>query len=322
MEIEHEDDYREGGLFEADVILIDARNLLFRNTDANAGLSWTIDGEEFPTGGMYGFMVSILKLLHDYPGAVPHVCWEGTRNFRFDLYPEYKAKRKSSSRENDRLPAGYSLGQAVNAQTGPTREILSALGIQQWWCSEGEADDAIGALAQTFGEDHGDNVLIFSGDGDLRQLVRENVVVLSPGRMGKESKLWDVDAVKERYGVSHPRYVADYKALVGDSSDNIPGVKGVGKVAAKKLFARWESLSEILAGSRGDSSDWPHTKSSKEKINAARNLAIKFHAVTRIRTDLKLSQEIGQASEEEAKTLLAKYGCRSLMGSAVERLLQ
>jgi DNA polymerase-1 len=160
-------------------------------------------------------------------------------SFRHELYPAYKATREKLTEElqNDFDTGMERIYQLLEAYRVP---ILSLKGY--------EADDVIGTLARQSAE-QGMDVVIVSGDKDFQQLVRPGIWLLNPGRGGPASveEQWvSVENGSERLGIS-PAYVTDYLALVGDSSDNVPGVKGVGDKTARDLVAEFGNLEAILA---------------------------------------------------------------------------
>ncbi len=159
--------------------------------------------------------------------------------FRDDLYPAYKATREKLT---DELQADFDRG------LERIHQLLAAYRIPVLAVPGFEADDVIGTLARK-GVDAGYNVVIVSGDKDFQQLVRAGVWLLNPGRGGPASveEQWvGVENANNRLGVP-PDRVIDYLALVGDSSDNVPGVKGIGEKGAQELIAQFGALEEILA---------------------------------------------------------------------------
>ena len=160
-------------------------------------------------------------------------------SFRHERYPAYKATREKLT---DELQADFDRGMERIS------EILDAYNVPVLALDGYEADDVIGTLAREAGDRHV-NVVIVSGDKDFQQLVRPGVWLLNPGRGGPASveEHWvSMDNASDRLGVP-PEHVIDYLALVGDSSDNVPGVRGIGDKTARDLVATYGSLDNILA---------------------------------------------------------------------------
>jgi DNA polymerase I len=159
--------------------------------------------------------------------------------FRDELYPEYKATREKLA---DDLQADFDQG------LQRTLQLLEAYGIPVLTAEGFEADDVIGTMAR-LGVEQGYNVVVVSGDKDFQQLVRPGVWLLNPGRGGPASvdEQWvGMENANDRLGVP-PERVIDYLALVGDSSDNVPGVKGIGEKGAIELITQYGPLENILA---------------------------------------------------------------------------
>lgn len=186
--------------------------------------------------GALEFLRRLLERHHpDYLGWVH----DAGLSFRHERYPEYKATR-------ERLEPD----QQADFDTGieRTREILDAYRIPVLQLEGFEADDVIGTLALRAAKE-GIETVIVSGDKDFVQLVRPGVRILNPwhGRPGRTTEKWYDDTnAAERLGVS-PERVVDYLAMVGDSSDNVPGVKGIGEKTAHALIEKWGALEQILA---------------------------------------------------------------------------
>ncbi len=160
-------------------------------------------------------------------------------SFRHETYPAYKATREKLS---DELQADFDTG------IERVKQLLSAYGIPIITLAGYEADDVIGTLA-TQAVEKKMNVVVISGDKDFQQLVREGVWLLNPGRGGPaavEEHWVSVENAAERLGIP-PRHVTDYLALIGDTSDNIPGVPGIGEKTARELIEQYGDLEEIIA---------------------------------------------------------------------------
>ena len=194
----------------------------------------TKDGSKF-TNGIFGFLNILLKLRDEVsPDAVAIAFDVKAPTFRHEMYSGYKANRKGMPPE-------------LAQQMPPLKELLSAMGYKILEAPGWEADDILGTLAAHCGKD--DFCYIATGDRDSLQLVRDNVnVLLASTKMGKaQSVRYDRDKIKEEYLVS-PEQMIDIKALMGDSSDCIPGVAGIGQKTAQDLISRFGSIDEIYNG--------------------------------------------------------------------------
>lgn len=186
------------------------------------------------TNAIYGFMNILMKLEDEVtPDAVAVTFDLKSPTFRHKLYDGYKANRKG-------MPA------ELAEQMPVLKELLSALGYKIVTKEGFEADDIIGTLSAHIDTD--DRCYIATGDRDSLQLVRENVqVLLASTKMGRaETNVYDIARIQAEYGVT-PRQMIDIKALMGDSSDNIPGVAGIGKKTAEDLVQRFGAIDRIYA---------------------------------------------------------------------------
>lgn len=191
----------------------------------------TKDGSKF-TNGIYGFLNILLRLKEEVsPDAVAIAFDVKAPTFRHEMYSGYKANRKGMPPE-------------LAQQMPPLKELLSAMGYKILEAPGWEADDILGTLAANCGE--GDFCYIATGDRDSLQLVRDNVnVLLASTKMGRpQSVRYDRDKIKEEYLVT-PEQMIDIKALMGDTSDCIPGVAGIGQKTAQDLISRFGSIDEI-----------------------------------------------------------------------------
>ncbi|MBE6748551.1 MAG: DNA polymerase I [Ruminococcaceae bacterium] len=211
------------------LLVIDGNSILNRAYYGVRLLS-TKDGRF--TNGIYGFLNIFLSLLGNYePDAVAVAFDLKAPTFRHKMYSDYKAGRKPAPRE-------------LVEQFAPLKELLTALGYTVVEKEGYEADDILGTLSASCKED--DFCYIATGDRDSLQLVKENVnVVLASTKAGQPvSTVYDIDKIKEEYLVT-PKQMIDIKAIQGDSSDNIPGVAGIGPKGAIDLISKFESVENI-----------------------------------------------------------------------------
>ena len=196
-------------------------------------------------------------------------------SFRHERYPAYKATREKLSEE---LQSDFDRGMERISQ------ILDASRIPILSLAGYEADDVIGTLAVR-GVEAGVNVVVVSGDKDFQQLVRPGIWLLNPGRGGPASveESWvGVENGSERLGVP-PAHVTDYLAMVGDSSDNVPGVKGIGEKTAQELVASFGTIENILAHAHELTKPRP-----REALEMYREEALLSKELVTIRVDLDL----------------------------------
>ncbi len=211
------------------LVLVDAYALLFRAFFSGRYLSTT---DNRPTGALFGFTNMLLSILNNEKPDAIVVCWDAPhRTHRSVAFEEYKAHRPP-------------IDPQLSAQQPVAREIVAAFGIQSAEQPGYEADDLIGTLCVQ-GVRDGYHVIVLTGDSDTLQLVTDHVHVQITQRGVSEVKTYDADAVRERYGIG-PECIADFKALTGDSSDNIPGVPGIGDKTASALLQKFGSLEKLL----------------------------------------------------------------------------
>jgi DNA polymerase-1 len=205
--------------------LIDGSSYLYRAYFAIKRLS---SPSGFPTNAIYGFTQMLLKLLKDYqPQHLAMVFDVGRVTFRTELYPAYKANREE-------MPPD------LRQQLGPIRDLVRAFNIPVVELAGYEADDLIGTLAARW-EAQGGKVVVVTGDKDLMQIVTEQTTLLDTMKNSTSA----IPQVQERFGVG-PEGVIDILGLAGDSSDNIPGVPGIGEKTAIKLIQQFGSLDALL----------------------------------------------------------------------------
>ncbi|MDO8531605.1 MAG: DNA polymerase I, partial [Dehalococcoidia bacterium] len=213
------------------VLLIDGHALVHRAYHAlkDKGLSVRRTGE--PTGATYGFTQTLLKALEEVRPAYWAIAFDlPTPTFRDALYAEYKAQRPPMPDE-------------LRAQMQRVRQIVEAFGVPVFEAEGFEADDVLGALSRQAVEQNLD-VIILTGDSDITQLVGPHARVSMWSPYTGKMVTYDESRVRESYGVS-PAQIADFKALKGDDSDNIPGVPDIGEVRAAELLQQFGSIEGI-----------------------------------------------------------------------------
>ncbi|OGT98314.1 MAG: DNA polymerase I [Geobacteraceae bacterium GWB2_52_12] len=271
--------------------LVDGSSYIYRAYFAIRHLS---SPSGHPTNAIYGFIQMLLKLLKDCnPKHVAVVFDAGRTTFRTEMYPEYKANR-------------VAMPDDLRAQMEPIREVVRAFNIPTLELQGYEADDIIGALAGRFAG-QGGKVVVVTGDKDLMQIVTDRVTLLDTMK-GKES---GINEVVERFGV-RPELVIDILGLAGDSSDNIPGVPGIGEKTAIKLILEFGSLDQLLA--RAD-----EVKGKiGEKLREFREQALLSRRLATIECNVPLEVDLETltAQDPDQKTLNAffkKFGFTSLI---------
>ena len=243
---------------EFDLITVDGKNLLFRACHAFGDLSVEVDGVEVPTGAVYGFLSVLTGVYQRYGGSIV-VCWESPNgeSIRRDRYADYKPWKHDPDSPYART------ANEVSAQIDPLQYVLSVAGVHQYRAVGYEADDVMATIAKVFANEGG-QAGIYTADTDLMQCVRDGVRVIRPrnNKKGRES-VYDASDVLDEFGVK-PEQWPSYLALKGDTSDNIPGVRGIGKVNAVKLLSRLGTWSAIRRAAIECSSDL--TESTRNKI--------------------------------------------------------
>jgi DNA polymerase-1 len=214
------------------LFLIDGNSLVYRAFFALPESIATSTGE--PTNAIFGFASMLVKLVTDY-GVVPcAVVWDAGSSGRTEIYEEYKAQRKSRP-------------DLLKLQWPAMEPLVEAFGYRNVKVDGYEADDVIASLAERARTD-GVAVMIITGDRDAFQLIDPEglVKVMATARGITETKIYDRQAVIDRYGIP-PELIPDFYGLKGDTSDNIPGIPGIGDKTASDLLKRFGSLEEVLA---------------------------------------------------------------------------
>ncbi len=212
-----------------ELFLIDGNSLAYRAFFALPESIATADGR--PTNAIYGFASMMAKILIDHSPKAVVVAWDKGWSGRENVYAEYKAQRKSRP-------------DLLKEQWPHLAPLAEAFGFRNVSVEGYEADDVIATLARQ-ASGAGIPVMIVSGDRDVYQLVGDGIRVMTTSRGVTDTKVYDREGVIERYGVP-PELVTDFIGLKGDTSDNIPGVPGIGDKTAAQLLQQYGSLEDVL----------------------------------------------------------------------------
>ncbi len=282
-----------------DLVLIDGSSYLYRAFHALPALT-NANGE--PTGALHGVLTMILKLLREEQPAHVAVVFDAPgKTFRDDLYDQYKANRPPMPDD-------------LRPQVQPILDAVEAMGLPLLCIAGVEADDVIGTLCKQAASD-GLTVLVSTGDKDLAQLVNDKVTLINT----MNNSTLDRDGVKAKFDV-FPEQIVDYLALVGDTSDNIPGVPKVGAKTAAKWLNLYDTAdgivhnAEEIKGKVGES-----LRESVAQLRLSQDLAT-------IRQDVKLDVGIadlkqGHADTDTLRELYSRFELRTLLRQLDEEAL-
>ncbi|MFZ5879608.1 MAG: DNA polymerase I [Chloroflexota bacterium] len=255
--------------------LIDGHALAYRMyfalTAGSSSQRWqTSKGE--PTAGIYGFARELLRILEQERPDYLAVAFDTGKTFRDEIFPAYKGTR--AKMPDDLRP-----------QIERIREMVDAFNMPRLEMEGYEADDVLGSVARIAAQ-QGLGVKIITGDRDLLQLVNERTVVYLAG--DDKTYITTADVQASKFAV-RPDQVVDYKALVGDASDNIPGVPGIGEKTANNLLAKFDTLDNIYAHLDEVENRW------RTKLEAGKESAYMSRDLATIRTDLAIPLDLEQA---------------------------
>lgn len=233
----------------------------------------TSSGE--PTAGVYGFASILLRIFEQESPDYLAVVFDKGKTFRHEIFDDYKGTRA-------KMPDD------LRSQVERMREIVDAFNIPRLEMENYEADDVIGSVARWAAAEKGLGVKIITGDKDLLQLVTDRVVVNLAGAKLSDAKDYFPEDVKKKLGVL-PEKVVDFKALCGDPSDNIPGVKGIGEKTAVKLLEEYGNLEGIYKHIDEISGR------AKSALEGSEDIAFLSQKLSRIVTDLDVKLDLEQA---------------------------
>jgi DNA polymerase-1 len=254
------------------LMLIDGHAMAYRAYFATPPLT-APNGE--PTNAVFGFASMLLKAIADEKPDYVVATFDSGKTFRHEEYTEYKATRA-------KMPPDLAV------QVSRIEELTQAMGIPVETMEGYEADDLMGTLS-ALASRQGLETILVTGDSDTLQLVADDVHVLMPRRTMGDVQHFDVAAVKERYGLL-PGQLIDLKALMGDSSDNIPGVKGIGEKTATQLLVEYGSLDNVY-----EHLEEIRQKGIREKLRAGRDEALMSRHLVTIVRDLDVSLDLDAA---------------------------
>lgn len=261
------------------IVLIDGLSILYR---AFYGLPRLTNSAGTPTNAVYGFLNILFKIIDDESPDLLSIAFDVSGpTFRHDMYEEYKGTRKPMPEE-------------LVPQIPLIKEVLSAMGISIVEKAGYEADDIIGTLANT-SEKLGYSVSVVSGDRDLLQLATDKVKIIIPKtkRTGTEIEEYFAKDVKEKYQVSPTEFI-DVKGLMGDPSDNIPGVPGIGEKTATKIIVEYGSIEKAH-----DHVEDIKPKRAKESLQENYDIALLSKELATIITDCELDFKIEKSTFDD-----------------------
>lgn len=259
------------------LLVIDGNSLINRAYHGVPPL-YTKDG--VPTNAINGFLRMVLNLLESERPTHFAVAFDlGGKVFRHELFLDYKAHRKSMDEE-------------LREQMPLIKEVLGYMNVPILGLSGYEGDDIIGTLTRLAEENDYESIIV-SGDRDTFQLISDKTTVIFPKKGLKNVERLTPETLEEVYALS-PNEIIDLKALMGDSSDNIPGVKGIGETYAKRFIKTYGTL-ENLYQNLGDFSG----KKLGEKLEAGRDMAVLSKALATIKRDIPLAVDLNDLSLQE-----------------------
>ena len=262
------------------IILIDGNSLSYRAFYAMPALQ---NKSGLYTNSVYGFTLMLERMLEDIKPKYALAAFDkGKQTFRHKTYQEYKGTR-------DKTPS------ELVEQFGYVRELLDSYGIKYEEHFDYEADDIIGSYAK-LAEKAGLEVIIISGDKDLTQLASDNITIYYTRRGVTEVDHYTPEFINEKYGLS-PEQIIDMKGLMGDKSDNIPGIAGIGEKTAIKLLAEYKTVENVL-----DNIDNISGKKLKERLAEGKEDALLSKELATIFTEVPVENKLEDLTFSENRS--------------------
>jgi len=279
------------------LIIIDSNALLHRAFHALPPLA-TKTGQE--TGAIYGYLLTLFKAISDLKADYIVACFDTKMpTFRHEMFKDYKGQRPAT-------PSG------IISQIPVAKEVLEALAIPVFAKEGVEADDLIATIcAKVFDME----IYIVSGDLDNTQLVNKNIKVYTLGKGIKDTVIYDINKVRERFGVE-PKQMVDYKALTGDVSDNIPGVKGIGKKTAAEIIQKYGNIKNLYEELATDTAVLK--PKVKEMLKVNKDSALISHDLAQMKNDVEIDFKIdackfGNFNKNKVEEIFRKLEFNSLI---------
>lgn len=279
------------------LVLIDGNAILHRAYHALPSL---ITSKGKSVNAVFGFCSMLLRIVKDLGPTHLAVCFDRPKpTFRKKMFADYQAKRPKMA--EDLIP-----------QVDLVHEVLAVIEIPVFEVDGFEADDVIGTIAAQAQKIKNLETIIVTGDRDMLQLVSPEVKVLTPVKGLSEAKLYDEAAVFEKWGVT-PSQIPDLKALMGDPSDNYPGVSGIGPKTAGELVKRFKTLEKLY-----EEMEKLENKTVKEKLQKEENAAVLAKQLATIVTDAPVNLDLEKCrlpnlDREEVRKMMEELEFKSLI---------
>lgn len=279
------------------LIIVDSNALLHRSFHALPPL---MTKEGLQTGAVYGFLLTLFKAITDLKPDYIVACFDTKApTFRHEMFKDYKAQRPIT-------PSG------IVSQIPIAKEVLEALGVPVFFKEGVEADDLIATICAKTPDME---IFIISGDLDNLQLVNERIKVYTLGKGIKDTVIYDINKVKERFGVE-PSQMVDFKALTGDPSDNIPGVEGIGKKTAAEIIQRYGNIKNLYEELSTDTAVLK--PKVKEMLRQSKESALMSRELSQMKKDVDISFKIedcifGNFSQERVEEIFRRLDFNSLV---------